>query len=54
MVFFILAFCSFVNVFVSLFSADTLGGIGYILALIALLQMVAWTLIGWMWETVMR
>jgi len=57
MVFLILAFCSFVGGIVSLSSIEASGFLGIVAlisALIAFLQMVAWILIAWMWETMMQ
>jgi len=54
MFFFILAFINFVSFFISLTTALDLGLISYIIAFMAFLQAIAWTLVGWMWETVME
>jgi len=54
MFFFILAFINFVSFFISLTTALDLGLISYIIAFMAFLQAIAWTLVGWMWETVMQ
>lgn len=53
-VFYILAAFSFVNIFVGLSTAYYTGLAGYVAAIIASLQMVAWIMIGWMWETLMN
>ena len=53
-VFLVLAFCSFVSAIVSFSSMPTVGFVAFMYAGIAFLQMIAWILIGWMYETLMQ